>query len=70
MQFITINYEEKLFYKLEINPDDIKSISDITPYMEAREQLTQLTGKRATLIYEKDENVAEITGTILGFVLN
>ena len=70
MQFITINYEEKLFYKLEINLDDIKSISDMIPYMEAREQLTKLTGYRATLIYEKEENVAEITGTILGFVLN
>ena len=38
--------------------------------MEAREQLTKLTGKRATLIHMQNEQIPNITGTILGFVLN
>ena len=68
--FITINYRQNIFYIKEVDIEDIKSISDTIPYMETREKLTQLTGKRATLIFENNENVAEITGTILGFVLN
>ena len=50
--------------------DEIRSMSNITPYMETREKLTKLTGKRAALIHMEDERVARITGVILGFVLN
>ena len=68
--FITIDYRRRMFYRKEIDIETIKTISDITPYLQTREQLTLLTGKRATLMFEEKENVAEITGTILGFVLD
>ena len=42
---ITTTKDYKSFHVQETDIEDIKSISNITPYMEAREQLTKLTGK-------------------------